>query len=274
MTDSDPTHICPTDTDRHEISAELLLNYLYPELEDKWLASQKGTFSRNYAPDVIDISPKEARVTLSRNGFLHHLPPLLLGAEDELKASDRFRNQRRNDFKQRYEQLHERIKTLSEAFLPIDSFMFRQKVKREHIVADLLDDKLDYILKTYYDFDFEAETDEYVRQVAVLLPFVAKLRGNLSFVKSLLNIVTGYPVRMRLSAYNEVDNTRFWMQKVHYDICVEGLTATAYTDLTKQWERMLDFVRRWFIPFDCLFEAGLKGRLGKGKIMDYNMIDL
>ncbi|MDO4949215.1 MAG: hypothetical protein Q4E55_03470 [Bacteroidales bacterium] len=259
-------------TDRHEISAELLLNYLYPELEDKWLAYQKGSFSRNYAPDVLSINPKEAIVSLSRNGFLHYLPPLFLGSEDELKASDRFGRKRKGDFKQLAQQLHERIRTLSETFLPIDSFMFRQKLKREHIVADLLARKLEFVLKTSYKFDLEAETDEYVRKVAVLLPYVAKLRGNLSFVKSLLSVVTGYPVRMRLSAYNECDNTRFWMQKVHYDICVDGLTATAYADLTKRWERMLAFVHSRFIPFDCLFEAGAKGKSEEGKIMNYNIV--
>ncbi|GEM_PF-589392 len=269
--DSEKKSVNTKKMDRHEINAELLLNHLYPELEDKWLAYQKSTFSRNYAPDVLFIHPERAKVSLSRGGFVHHLPPLFLSVEDELKGYDRFRRKRKNEFKQRYEHLYERIQTLTEAFLPIDSLMFRQRLKRERVVAGLLAEKLDFILKTYYEFDLEAEQDELVREVAVLLPYVAKLRGNLPFVKSLLNVVTGYPVMMHLSAYNEVDNTRFWMQKVHYDICVNGLTTVAYVDLMKRWERMVEFVYSWFIPFDYLFEVGIKGESDEGGIMNYNI---
>ena len=38
-----------------EISAEMLLGHLYPELELLWTVRHRGTFYRNYSPDVMDI---------------------------------------------------------------------------------------------------------------------------------------------------------------------------------------------------------------------------
>ena len=38
-----------------EISAEMLLGHLYPELELLWTVRHRGTFYRNYSHDVMDI---------------------------------------------------------------------------------------------------------------------------------------------------------------------------------------------------------------------------
>ena len=65
-----------------EISAEMLLNLLYPELEDKWIAHHDGTFYRNYSRDVLSLSPEEAEVSLSRDSILGLLPRNLLSPEE------------------------------------------------------------------------------------------------------------------------------------------------------------------------------------------------
>ena len=38
-----------------EASAEMLLNYLYPEVERKWIAHGEGSFYRNYTNDLLDF---------------------------------------------------------------------------------------------------------------------------------------------------------------------------------------------------------------------------
>ena len=71
-----------------EISAEMLLNFLYPDLEGKWIAHHDGTFYRNYSRDVLSVDPDEAQVWLSRDSLLRLLPQGLLSAESELKTGD------------------------------------------------------------------------------------------------------------------------------------------------------------------------------------------
>ena len=44
-----------------EIRAEMLLNYLYPELATKWMVSDKGSFYRNYNDDIMSLYLYERR---------------------------------------------------------------------------------------------------------------------------------------------------------------------------------------------------------------------
>ncbi|MBO4665803.1 MAG: hypothetical protein J5612_02910 [Paludibacteraceae bacterium] len=136
-----------------EISAELLLTYLYPELTGKWLPRHAGTFYRNYNSDVMAVYKDEPTVVLSRDGFLQLLPQGLLAGENTGQ-----------------------MKLLKDAFLPIDAYWFNAKLQAEVQVSQILQDKLNYILNEYFEFDLSAETNPYVRQAAVLLPFVRSQR--------------------------------------------------------------------------------------------------
>ena len=51
-----------------EIKAEVLLNYLYPEMSSMWTARMEGTFYRNYNHDALTINVDEHDVTLARDG--------------------------------------------------------------------------------------------------------------------------------------------------------------------------------------------------------------
>ena len=102
-----------------EISAEMLLNFLYPELEEKWIAHHDGAFYRNYSRDVLSVEPEEEQVSLSRDGLLRLLPQGLLSPEGELRTGDP---------DERHDEIQQRLKVLSEAFLPFDSFAFRRRL--------------------------------------------------------------------------------------------------------------------------------------------------
>ena len=57
-----------------EASAEMLLNYLYPEVERKWIAHGEGSFYRNYTNDLLDFDDETMDAWLARDTFLRLLP--------------------------------------------------------------------------------------------------------------------------------------------------------------------------------------------------------
>ena len=36
-----------------QLRAEMLLNYFYPELQERWITDNKGSFYRNYNRDIL-----------------------------------------------------------------------------------------------------------------------------------------------------------------------------------------------------------------------------
>ena len=46
----------------------MLVNYLYPELVNRWTVQNEGTFYRNYNRDVLDWNADTAEIQLSRDG--------------------------------------------------------------------------------------------------------------------------------------------------------------------------------------------------------------
>lgn len=67
----------------NEISAEMLLEQLYPELTEEWSVRCKGVFYRNYSDDAMRVDPEERQVELARDGFLQLLPSSLLTEDAE-----------------------------------------------------------------------------------------------------------------------------------------------------------------------------------------------
>ena len=249
-----------------EISAEMLLNFLYPDLEGKWIAHHDGTFYRNYSRDVLSVDPDEAQVWLSRDSLLRLLPQGLLSAESELKTGDP---------DEKHDEIEQRLKVLSEAFLPIDTFTFRWHLKAEHSVAELLGGRLDYVLKTCFGFDLQAEQNPYVRSVAVLLPFVRRWKGDFDFLRSLLADAFHCDVKLLERRYSETDSTQAWLPEVRYELLIPDLSPEEFRALQADILPLRDFLAEWFVPMDVRLEiiakhhnasAGLNGQL----TLDYN----
>ena len=114
--------------DISQISAEMLLNYLYPELGEKWVAQYAGTFYRNYNNDHLSVYEETAEVVLARDGFLKLLPEALLSDENDLKGGN---------FSEKYEKLEQKKKIFQEAFMPFNTFSFRQKIRMEKKLSEL-----------------------------------------------------------------------------------------------------------------------------------------
>ena len=252
--------------DISQISAEMLLNYLYPELGEKWVAHYAGTFYRNYNNDHLSIYEETAEVVLARDGFLKLLPEALFSDENELKGGQ---------FAEKYQQLEQKKKIFREVFLPFNMFVFRQKIRMEQKLSELLNAKLDYLLKTYFHYDLEAETNPYIREVAVLLPYVSKLRADFGTIAKLLGQLFGCKTQLKTGRYSELDSTRYWIPNVEYQLLLPGLSAEEYRKLKADIEPLQQFIAEWMMPAEVRCEITIKHhhqpqKVGEGMILDYN----
>ncbi len=249
-----------------EISAEMLLNFLYPDEADQWMVKDKGTFYRNYTPDVLSVDENTHSVALSRDGFIKLLPQGLITTDDELKG---------DDVSDKYVVLAKRKQLLQEIFKPIDSFTFRRRLDVEKKVSQLLDDKATYLLKKFYHFNLLQEHNPYVKMLAILLPYISKLRANFGLVRDLLQILVGCEVEMTTGRFSEKDDTRYWLPWLKYDLLIDDLTNPQYNDLRKDILGVEQFINEWFMPFDVkcslrIKQHGYPCKVEENLTLDYN----
>ena len=218
-----------------EISAELLLGYLYPELTGKWMPYHAGTFYRNYNNDVMALYPDEPTVVLSRDGFLKLLPQGMLQVEQK-----------------------DQLSLLRDAFLPIDAYWFNAKLQVELQISQLLQTKLDYLLREYFGFDLAAQTNPYIRQTAVLLPFVRSKRGDFAFIRELISTIVHCPVEMTVGRYSDADTTVAWLPRLQWTLLINDLSNEQYNQLMSDLQPWFDFIRQWLIPVEIHCEFAVR----------------
>lgn len=249
-----------------EASAEMLMNYLYPELEEKWEVQNMGIFYRNYSQDELAYDNQSAEIQLARDGFIKLLPQGMLFQTDKLK---------RNDRKKEIREQNARLKLLQDLFQPFDTFAFRSKLAVERQVSGLLDSKLHYLLSTYFHFDLQSETNPYVKEAAVLLPFISKKRGDFLFVRNLLEALFDCRVMCFRGRYSQTDTTRSWLPMITYELLMEHLTGDEYNRMAKDLNPFVQFIAEWFIPFDVKCRILIKWHqqtplLSRELLLDYN----
>ncbi len=232
-----------------QIRAEVLLNYLYPGMEEQWTAHCRGTFFRNYNEDVLELEENSWQVSLSRDGFLRMLPEGLLTNDNDLKGEDKA---------ERFKELQWRRELLSEAFSPFDTYVFRRKLSIERQVSELLESKLEYLLKEYFGFDLQQETNAYVREAAVLLPFVSRWRGDFGFIGNLLEALMSCKVEMTMGRYSHTDSSVNWLPRVRYSLLIPDLSPEQYREMTADMQPLCDFIQEWLIPFEVVCEIRIK----------------
>lgn len=226
----------------NEINAEMLLNYLYPDLQDEWVAQYCGTFYRNYNNDALEVDAKEKKVRLARDGFLKLLPPEYISPENETEKD---------------EALRRRIAMLTDAFLPFDSMMFRNSLKIEKTVAGLLERKLSIVLSKIFAIDYDSIKNQLVRDAALLLPYVRESRGDVNWVRKMLESITLCPVEMKLGRWSENDNTKAWLPFVHYSVVCDGLTQRDYLREKGNIEELETFVMEHWMPVEVMMKIDL-----------------
>ena len=208
------------DNNLSEISAEMLLNYLYPDLADRWIVQAEGTFYRNYNSDLLA-----------------------------------------------------RKRLLMDLFQPFDTFAFRCRLSLEREISSLLETRLQEILSRFFGFDLASEQNSYVREAAVLLPFVSHLRGDLYFVRDLLSSLFRCEVQLTIGRYSETDNTRSWLPSARYEMIMPDLSAEEYNCLMDDVRPLNEFVCEWFMPMEAKCFIDIKWKdidLPQTPVLNYN----
>lgn len=253
-----------------ELSAEAYLGLLHRGQEKKWVVHNRGLFYRNYSEDILSIDEVGQNVTLSRDGWLRYCPQELISPADEILNHKNATGKKKMSVAAIDEMVRKRINLLSESFVPFDSLAFRLRLSLEDEIQEILDSKVSFILKKYYDFDMEAETDEYVRKAALLLPYLPRIRGNVNFAVNLMQTLTGRKITRRYTTYGEVDNTRCSTRKVFFDVIIDGLDEKRYLEEMNRITPLFSFVRERFLPLDLMSTIGIKGVNDELSLLDYN----
>lgn len=249
-----------------EISAEALVNYLYPELEGQWKVENSGTFYRNYNRDVLSYDEETKEIQVARDGFLKLLPQGMLFRDNTLKKGERNRNIREQNRKMRL---------LKDFFQPFDTYAFRNRLAVERQISELLSDKLNYLLRTYFHYDLEAEQNPYIKEIAPMLPFIHTLRGDIHLVSRMLSSLFECEVIMKRGRYSQTDNTRYWIPSVQFELIIENLTAEEYCQMSEDLVGLTAFLQEWFLPFDLksiirIKWHGEKPETSEALVLDYN----
>lgn len=249
-----------------EVSAEMLINYLFPEVKERWNVHNMGTFYRNYNRDVINYDEENAEIEVARDGFIKLLPQGLL-----------FNTQGkgRGELRKAISGQNAKMRLLRDMFQPFDTFAFRRRLAIERQVSQLLDTKLQYLLSTYFHYDLAAEQNSYVREVAVLLPFVSRMRGDFLFIRNLLVSLFDCEVLCNQGRYSHTDNTRSWISLMQYELLIDDLTSEQYNALRADIKPLAQFITEWFIPADVYCEISIKWHqqqplTGENLTLDYN----
>ena len=245
-----------------EISAEFLLNRLYPEVADQWAVCHRGTFYRNYSPDVMSLPEGgEGVVELARDSYLSLLPESFLSEEGDLRGGDKRRP---------YARLHQRLNLLRDAFAPIDSVFFDHRMRLEGQTSELLGMKLGYVLRHCFAYDMEAETSQLRLEAAVLLPYVRYMRGDIALVGRLLSLISGHDVSFRKGSFSDYDNTVASLPMVTYTVRIDGLDSAAYARRSEELRPLADFLREHLLPFDMVVRFEVCGSNASQTLMGYN----
>lgn len=249
-----------------EASAEMLLNYLYPEVGKKWIAHGEGTFYRNYNSDLFAFDDETMEAWTARDTFLHLLPQGVINQDNDLKGED---------VAEKFKKIQRRIRLLNEAFLPIDTTAFRQRLFIEKQVSELLQDKLAYVLKTYFGFDLEQEESPLVREAALMLPYISRSRGDFGLVADLLGSLLHCRVKIITGRYSHTDTTRRWLPMVRFELLISGLSPEEYRAKNLDLQPLREFICEWFIPFEVKCDILIKEHHSEQQVntrltLDYN----
>lgn len=245
---------------KKEISAEMLLDYLYPEKTDQWEVETKGTFYRNYNQDAMEVNLQRNSVTLARDGIMRLLPEGIFVTEESKKTESR-------------EQETWRLMLLNEAFIPFDTLGFRSCLQTEKVISGILDEKWTFIISEV--FGYSAQDTAYMEMVG-FIPLIRNRKGDFQLIKRLLATLCKCPVTMDMShRFSHSDSTRKWVPMVRYELLVDDLTSDEYASLSEKMHPLKNFIQEWMVPFDVRCEIAIKQHgceqvPGENLILDYN----
>lgn len=162
-------------------------------------------------------------------------------------------------------------------FRPVDTLAFRSRLHIEKQATQLLQERLTFVLKRYFDVDLDETTNPYIRQTAPLLLHVSQLRADFGFIRDLLEQLFDCDVEMKTGRYAWEEGAQYAQPAVEYRLIIPRLTREAYDELNQQIEPFREFLCEWFIPFDTKCTILIKDCnqpfvLGEGMMLNYNTV--
>lgn len=249
-----------TNIDNQELSAELLLTTLFHDTQE-WEAHYGSFFSRNYSGDLRSVDDNTNTVTLARNGLYDILPEKMFFDDSELRFLEK------RDLAFKLSEVYEEEKNIKAYFNPFDSFYFNQSIRLHTVVNNVIDNKTKLLLKLFFDYDIDAETNPYVRMLAPLLLHVVDIRANLEMIASILSVILSCKVEYRII---RPDFVLFIVNKLQ-------LNSKEYADFMKELKPLFDFVQLWFIPMETESDYRVKDTVQRfilseerALVLDYN----
>ena len=224
-----------------DISAEFLLNYLFPDHTDQWQAEYAGAFYRNYSPDILSFEEDRQTVRLSRDGFLRLLPQGIIAPDNILKGKG---------FEQKYEQLKKKEELLKDLFKPVDTLNFRFRLHIEKETSQLSSEKLALLLKYYSTTNWKRRKTHTSGKQPHCFSLSAICVLTSAFLHTLLKCLFGCPVEMTTGRYTWDEGNEYSQPAITFQLIVPDLTTEAYNQLKLTVDPFADFIREWFIPFD------------------------
>lgn len=225
--------------ERNGIKAETWLSVTHSS-QKEWVVRTKGIFSRDYAEDLRSCSPEEASVELSRDGLYEILPNRLFFTGEELLGVEA------KDFEWTDNVLRNRVERIKTALLPFDSSYFNHSLALEHKLNRTLAGKNELLLQTFTGEDFSEEHNPYIRQMAIMLPQAAHLRGDYRFLCKYITLILGYKTDYKLTE-----------NRVRFIVNRSNLDRKAFLSYLDEMESFFHFVEEWFVPFElqCDFKV-------------------
>ncbi|MFR9650578.1 MAG: hypothetical protein SNG35_00945 [Rikenellaceae bacterium] len=223
------------------IRAEVLLNYLYPELGEEWIVENLGLFYRNYQEDLISLDEKSHQLSLARSSYLKLLPSGMISNE---RSNGSDAEQRENERRS--------IRQLTEIFKPVDSFYFRRSIGNESFLAMMYEQRVEYLLKHIYRYDLKSERSKYVRDMAPLLLLRDRIKGDMGLIRDLLSMLLDLEVKMDIDSYHDNDWSEIVIARVVYTITVEDLSKDRYRLTREELDPLCEFILEWFVPLDMV----------------------
>ena len=225
--------------ERNGIKAETWLSVTHPS-QKEWVVRTKGIFSRDYAEDFRSCNPEESSVELSRDGLFEILPNGLFFTGEELRGIND------KDFGWTDRVLRSRVDRIKTAVLPFDSSYFNHSLALEFTLNETLAEKNDLLLQTLTGKDFSDEHNPFIRQMALLLPQVARIRGDYRFLCKYITLILGYKTDYKLTE-----------NRVRFIVHRPDLDHTAFLNYLEELKPFFGFVEEWFVPFElqCDFKV-------------------
>ncbi len=242
-----------------DVKAEFLLNLLHGDDLASWQIEHKGAFYRNYSPDIMEMDEENRYLTLSRDGFMQLLPNELLSPPDELRGRAPL---------EAYQKVQRRLRLLRDAFLPLDVLKMERLLDIEKEAARMLENERRDLISRFWGIDIEAQADPYVKALLPLLPYVSVMRGDLPFVRTLIETLTGHPTTMTTGRYDVGENKNEAWPMVTYIVTIEGLDGPQYDEADRRLDPLRQFLAEWLMPYDTVFGLVIRDARGRDKLND------